>query len=83
MSKHLFISVRKPTRIVQSGVSERAAVTPVLIRQVGTGVMRAHWTVVGWVSQRATVRGSPGGEGPIVLRGSDSVQSVDRIMVVG
>lgn len=70
-------------RILQSSVSERTAVTSVLIRQVGTGVMRTHGTMVGRVSQRATVRRGPGGEGPIVLRGPDGVQSVDRIMVVG
>lgn len=45
----------EPTRILQSGVSQRAAVTPVLIGQVGPGVVRAHGAVIGRVSQRATV----------------------------
>ena len=76
-------SLCEPTRILQSGVSQRAAVTPVLIGQVGTGMVRAHRAVIGRVSQRATVRRCPGGEGPVVLRGSDGVQPVDRVMVVG
>lgn len=66
------------TRILQSGVSERAAVTPMLVWQVGPGVVRA---VVGRVSQRATVRGCAGGEWPVMLRGPDGVQAV--VMVVG
>lgn len=63
-------------------MSKRAAVAAVLIRQVGPGVVRAHGAVIGRVSQRATVRGCAGGEGPVVLRGPDSVQTVDRVMVV-
>lgn len=64
-------------------MSKRAAVTPVLIGQVGPGVVRAHGAVIGRVSQRATVRGCTGGEGPVVLRGPDGVETVDRVMVVG
>lgn len=75
--------LRKPTGILQSGVSERAAVTPVLVGQVGPGVVRAHRAVVRRVTQRATVRGCAGGEGPVVLRGPDGVQTVHRVMVVG
>lgn len=78
-----YFFLRKPTRILQSGVSKRAAVTPVLIGQVGPGVVRAHRAVIGRVSQRATVRGCPRGEGPVVLWGADGVQPVDRVMVVG
>lgn len=73
----------KPTCILQSGVSERAAVTAVLIGEVGPGVVRAHRAVIGRVSQWATVRGCARGEGPVVLGGPDGVQPVDRIMVVG
>lgn len=75
--------MREPTRILQSGVSERAAVTPVLVGQVGPRVVRAHGAVIGRVSQRAAVRGRPGGEGPVVLGGSYGVQAVHRVMVVG
>lgn len=64
-------------------MSERAAVAPVLIRQVGPGVVRAHGAVIGRVSQRASVGRCTGGEGPVVLRGAHSVQPVDRVMVVG
>lgn len=64
-------------------MSKRAAVTPVLIGQVGPGVVRAHGAVIGRVSQRATVRGCTGGEGSVVLRRPDGVQTVDRVMVVG
>lgn len=72
----------KPTRIVQSAVSQRAAVTPVLVGQIGTWVVRAHGAVIGRVSQRATVGGCAGGEVSFVLRGADRVQAVDRVMVV-
>lgn len=73
----------EPTRILQSGVSKRAAVTPVLVGQVGTGVVRAHRAVIGRVPQRATVRRCPRGERHVVLWGTDGVQSVDRVMIVG
>lgn len=61
------------TRILQPGVSQRAAVAPVLVGQVGSGVVR---TVVGRVSQRAAVGGCARGEGPVVLRGPHGVQTV-------
>lgn len=64
-------------------MSKRAAVTPVLIGQVGPGVVGAHGAVIGRVPKRTTVRGCAGGEGPVVLRGSHCVQTVDRVMVVG
>lgn len=63
-------------------MSQRAAVTPVLVGQVCPGVVRAHGTVVRRVSQRATVRRCTGGERAVVLRGPDGVQTVDRVMVV-
>lgn len=71
----------KRTCVLQPGVSER--VTPVLVRQVRARVMRAHGAVVGRVSQRAAVGRRAGGEGAVVLRRSDGVQAVDRVMVVG
>lgn len=71
------------THILQPGVSERAAVPPMLVRQVRARVMRAHGAVVGRVSQRAPVRGCSRGEGPVVLRGAHSVQTVNRVVVVG
>lgn len=71
------------THILQPGVSERAAVSPMLERQVRARVMRAHRAVVGRVSQRAPVRGCSRGEGPVVLRGAHSVQTVNRVVVVG
>lgn len=64
-------------------MSKRAAVTPVLVGQVGPGVMRAHGAVIGRVPEGATVRGRTGGEGPVVLRRPHGVQPVHRVMVVG
>lgn len=72
-----------PTDVLQPGVSQRAAVAPVLVGQVGARVMRAHGAVVGRVSQRAPVRGCSRGKGPVVLRGAHSVQAVNRVVVVG
>lgn len=63
-------------------MAQRAAVTTVLVGQVGTGVVRAYWAVVR-VPQRAPVGRSPGGEGAIVLRGSDGMQAVDWVVIVG
>lgn len=71
------------TRILQPGVAQRPAMTPVLVRQVRARVMRAHGAVIGWVTQRAPVRGCSRGEGPVVLRGAHGVQTVNRIVVVG
>lgn len=71
------------THILQPGVAQRAAVSPVLVRQVRARVMRAHGAVVGRVSQRASVRGCSRGEGPVVLRGAHSVQTMNRVVVVG
>lgn len=73
----------KLTHILQPGVSQRTAVSPVLVRHVRARVMRAHGAMVGRVSQRAPIRGCPRGEGPVVLRGADSVQTVNRVVVVG
>lgn len=64
-------------------MSQRAAVAAVLVGQVGPGVVRADRAVVGRVSQRATVGRRAGGEGPVVLRRPDRVETVDRVMVVG
>lgn len=64
-------------------MAQRAAVAPVLVRQVRARVVRAHGAVIGRVSQRAPVRGCSGGEGPVVLRGAHGVQTVDRVVVVG
>lgn len=74
--------LHKPTRILQSGVSKRATVASMLIRQVGPRVVRTHGAVIGRVSQRATVGGRSRSEGPVVLRGPDGVQTVDRVMAV-
>lgn len=74
----------QPTHIhIQSGVSQRTAVTPVLIGQVGPRVVRAHGAVIGRVCQRASVRGCSRGEGSIVLRGAHGVKTMNRVMVVG
>ena len=64
-------------------MSQRAAVTAVLVGEVGSGVVRANRAVIGRVTQWATVRGCAGGEGPVVLGRPDGVQTVDRVMVVG